>query len=132
MSYRRLFGAWLLLAVAMPINGAFRELVMKPRIPHDTANLVSAALGILLILGITRLVFRVPAETPARHLAAMSVLLVILTVAFETTFGLIEGRTVRELLQHYALWDGELWPIVLLVLAATPVIWRGRVVAPAD
>lgn len=126
MSYRRLLSAWLILAFAMPINGAFRELVMKPRLADPLADAISAALGILIILGITRLIFRIPADAPTARLARMSALLVVLTIAFETTFGLIEGQTLDVLLEHYAIWKGNLWPLVLLVLAATPFLWRGR------
>lgn len=127
MSYSRLLGAWLVLAVAMPLNGVFRELVMKPRIPHGLADIVSAVLGVGLILGITRWIFRIPSETPVRSLAAVSVFLVILTIAFEFSFGLAEGRTVAELLENYAIWRGRLWPIVLATLGATPFLWRGRI-----
>ena len=132
MSFRRLLGAWLVLAIAMPLNGAFRELVLKMRISDPLADTVSAVLGIMLILIITRVIFRIPAETPRAHLVASSVLLVLLTVLFETVFGLIEGQSAQTLLAHYAIWDGEWWPLVLLVLAATPFLWRGRNVAATD
>ena len=66
------------------------------------------------------------------RLATMSLLLVGLTVAFEFTFGLIEGSSARELVANYAFWDGRLWPLVLLTLAATPFIWRGRDKQPID
>ncbi len=126
MSYARLLGAWLLLAVAMPLNGAFRELVMKPRIPHGVADVISAVLGVCLILGITRLIFRIPSDTPTRTLVLVSAALVALTIAFEFTFGLVEGKSAQELLANYALWRGRLWPLVLMTLGATPFLWRGR------
>jgi hypothetical protein len=126
VSYRRLLGAWLVLAFAMPLNGAFRELVMKPRLDAPVAEAVSALLGILIVLGVTRWIFRIPAETSARHLAAVSAVFVLLTVAFETVFALVEGQSLATILDHYAFWKGEWWPLVLLVIAATPFIWRGR------
>jgi len=132
VSYRRLLGAWLILAIAMPFNGAFRELVMKPRLSHPLADAISAGLGILIILGVTRMIFRIPAEMPTARLATMSTLLVVLTVAFETTFGLLEGQSLATLIEHYAIWKGNLWPVVLLVLSATPFLWRGRNVESTD
>ena len=29
----------------------------------------------------------------------------------------------KQLLEHYAIWHGELWPLVLAWLAATPFVW---------
>lgn len=127
MSYLRLLGTWLVLAVAMPLNGALRELVLKQHLAHPTADLISAVLGVLIVLGITRALFRIPADTPTRSLASMSVALVLLTVAFEFTFGLIEGKSWNDLFANYAIWRGRLWPLVLAVLAATPFLWRGAV-----
>lgn len=126
MSYRRLLAAWLLLAVLMPLNGILRELWLKTLLDHRIADAISAGLGIAIILVVTRLVFRIAPSTTSANLWRMSVLLVALTVAFECTFGRLEGKSWSELLSNYALWRGRLWPLVLLTLGATPFIWRGR------
>ncbi len=126
MTYRRLFAAWGVLALAMPLNGAFRELWLKTVMPHGVADVISAVLGITIILLITRGIYRIAPETPMRDLVPMSLLLVGMTVAFELTFGRLEGKSWAELWGNYALWRGRLWPLVLLTLAATPFIWRGR------
>lgn len=47
-----------------------------------------------------------------------------LTVVFELVFGyFIDGKSWRELADAYALWNGSLWPLVLLCLVATPFLW---------
>jgi hypothetical protein len=121
-----LLATWLVLAVAMPLNGIFRELALKRILAASLADVVSAALGALVVLGITRALFRVPADTPTRSLVLMSATLVVLTVAFECAVGLVEGRSWPEIAANYAIWRGRLWPLVLAVLAATPFLWRGR------
>lgn len=126
MSYPRLLLTWLLLAVLMPLNGALREFGLKRLLPDRAAEVLSVVTGAVVILLTTRALFRIPADSPAARLATQAALLVVLTVAYEFAIGLRGGRPFRELLGHYAIWRGELWPVVLVVLAATPFLWRGR------
>lgn len=126
MSYRRLFAAWLLLALLMPLNGALREFGFKPALPTALADLLSAVLGVLIILAVTRAIFRIAPGTPDARLWGMSAVLVLLTVAYEFAAGLLGGQSWREMLANYAIWRGRLWPLVLLTLGLTPFLWRPR------
>ena len=126
MTYSRLLATWCLLAVLMPLNGALREFGLKRVFPVTTSEILSVVTGIAVILITTRLLFRIPRETPTARLIAFSVILVVLTVAYEFAIGLRGGQSMRQLLGHYAIWRGELWPLVLVALAATPFLWRGR------
>lgn len=126
MTWTRLLATWLLLAVLMPVNGAVREFLFKKVMPDGAAEALSVVTGIAIILAVTRGLFRIPAGEPNGRLALMAVTLVALTVAYEFGIGFAGGRSFRELAGHYAVWRGELWPLVLLALAATPWLWRGR------
>ena len=126
MSYTRLLGTWLLLALLMPLNGAVREFGFKRVMPSAAAEVVSVLTGILVILGTTRWLFRVPADATSAQLAPQAAMLVALTVAYEFGIGFAGGRTLAEMLENYAIWRGRLWPLVLIALAATPWLWRGR------
>ncbi len=126
MSYRRLFAAWLLLALLMPLNGALREFGLKPALPAALADALSAVLGVLIILAVTRAIFRIAPGTPDARLWGMSAVLVLLTVAYEFAAGLLGGQSWREMLANYAIWRGRLWPLVLLTLGLTPFLWRPR------
>ena len=54
----------------------------------------------------------------------VSVALVVLTIAFESAMGrYVDHKAWPQLLEHYAIWHGELWPIVLAWLALTPFVW---------
>jgi hypothetical protein len=49
------------------------------------------------------------------QLVALSVALVVVTIAFESVIGrFVDHKSWRQLLDHYAIWKGELWPVVLL------------------
>lgn len=126
MPYPRLLGTWLLLAVLMPLNGALREFALKRVLDAPAAELLSAALGIAIILLVTGAVFRIAASTPDRALWQMSLLLVTLTIKYEIVVGVLGGQTWSEMLANYAIWRGRPWPLVLLTLGLTPFIWRPR------
>ena len=89
------------------------------------ADTLSALIGIALIAAITRIGFRAAAlNAQTRSLVVSSVILVLLTVAFECAIGiLVDHKTWTELAAHYAIWRGELWPIVLAFVACTPFLW---------
>lgn len=126
MTITRVLVTWLILAVLMTANGAFREIVLKSSLDVGVAELISALLGISLILGVTFISFRSPRDYPLASLALMSLLLVGLTVAFEFGLGLIEGKSWSELLANYRFWEGRYWPLVLVTLAVSPFLGRGR------
>ena len=135
MSWSRLFAAWVLLALAMSINGIFREAALKRWMAAGAADIVSAALGAAIILFITRAFFRRLAGQPGGELLKASAVLLILTVAFEFAIGrYVDHKSWAELFANYAIWRGRLWPILLALVALTPFIWgrwfAGR--APVD
>ena len=126
LSLARFTTVWLMMAVAMSMNGIARELLLKRVLNARIADVASAAIGIVLIGLITRLGFRplAGAASTVGQLALVSLALVCLTVAFESAMGrYVDHKTWPQLLEHYAIWHGELWPIVLAWLALTPFAW---------
>jgi hypothetical protein len=127
VSYTRLLLTWLLLAVLMPLNGALREFGFKRWMPDGSAEVLSVVTGIVVILATTRLLFRIPADTPTATLLLQSAILVALTVTYEFAIGLRGGQSLREIAGAYAFWRGETWLLILVTIALTPFLWRGRV-----
>lgn len=124
MSNRRVFASWVLLALLMSANGVFRELVLRRAIGATQADIVSAAMGALIILGATWYLFRPLANRPVAELARVSAIMVALTVAFELIVGrYVDGKSWNELISDYAIWRGRLWPALLLIVALTPFLW---------
>ena len=126
LSIGRIAGVWLAMAVAMSANGVVRETVFKRVMSTGVAGVVSAVLGIVLIGVITKLGFRPLrlVQPTTSQLVGLSLVLVVLTVTFETAMGLlVDRKSWRELLDHYAIWRGELWPIIVVWLAMTPFVW---------
>ena len=126
LSLGRFTTVWLVMAVAMSLNGVARELLLKSVLHGGVADVISAVIGIVLIGFITRFGFRslAAAAVTAGQLALVSIALVFLTIAFESAMGrYVDHKAWPQLLEHYALWHGELWPIVLVWLALTPFAW---------
>ncbi|MEO7086174.1 MAG: hypothetical protein ABI442_09450 [Gemmatimonadaceae bacterium] len=120
----RILGVWALMAVAMSANGVFRELALKRAFVPVVADVISAALGIVLIVWITHWGFQPLAGDSTSQLLFVSMLMLVLTVGFEFTMGrYVDHKTWNELFANYAIWRGRLWPVVLLTLALTPFAW---------
>lgn len=123
MSWSRLFVTWALLAILMSLNGVFRELILRPAL-GDGAPIVSVMLGAAIVVFTTRGMFASAGAPAVSRLAAMSAVLVVLTVAFEFAVGIgVDRKPVSALLANYAFWRGELWPWLLLLVALTPFLW---------
>jgi hypothetical protein len=129
LSIPRLVGYWLLLAVVMSANGIFRELALGPVVGRARADVVSAGLGISMILAVTYRAYRSDAPHWMRgwkelRPAAVSASWLTMTVAFEELFGhYVDGKSWSELAANYALWRGRLWPLVLLTVVLAPFLW---------
>ncbi len=130
MSIPRAILIWCLLAVAMFANGTVRVVALVPLLGDRTAGVLSVATGVAVVLLVTRpFLRRVPGWTSGEPWR-LSLLWLVLTVVFELGLGLVTGKGWSELAGQYAIWRGELWPIVLVAVAAAPFLWaRPRAVA---
>ncbi|WP_336366516.1 hypothetical protein [Marinobacter sp. C2H3] len=103
-------------------NGIIREYLLLPRLGNPTSLLLSGSLLSVLILVVVYL------SLPWLHLRRRHQLWLIgfgwlaLTLAFEATFGVLQGKSWSELARAYTFADGNLWPLVLVVLATAPYI----------
>lgn len=109
----------LLLAVA---NGVLREGVLLPGLGLPAAQILSGLLLSALILGVAYLALpwlqvRGPAQVWAVGFGWLA-----LTLAFEFSFGLWQGKSWPVLLEAYTFRGGNLWPVVLVTTALAPYI----------
>ncbi|HET7551396.1 MAG TPA: hypothetical protein VFK04_08895 [Gemmatimonadaceae bacterium] len=124
MSLARTLGVWLLILPLMVANGIFRETALVPSLGRRPADVASAAIGIAIILLVTMPFLRRTRDRSPGALARVSAIWLVLTVAFEFLFGhYVDGKSWAELAANYAIWRGNLWPIVLASLVLAPFVW---------
>ena len=124
MPARRVLGVWLLLAFVMSLNGVFREAALVPVVKRTAADILSAVLGISIILAVTRPFLRPFYGRPDARPATVAVAWAALTLAFEFLFGhYVDQKSWSELVGNYALWRGKLWPVVFASVIAAPFLW---------
>jgi hypothetical protein len=112
--------AWFVILVLAIGNGLFREAVLIPYLGTVPGMILSGVLlsGIIFFgawLFLPWLATRFPAQR-----IAIGAGWLVLTLVFEFSFGLLEGKTLSGILEAYTFKDGNIWPIVLLVTAASP------------
>ena len=109
----------LFLAIA---NGMLRESVLVPGFGTPTALVLSGLLLSALIIGVAY--FSLPWLHISRPLVLWIVGLgwLVLTLVFEFSFGLWQGKSWSELLEAYTFKGCNLWPVVLAVTALAPYI----------
>jgi hypothetical protein len=126
---RRAVITWLLLLVAMVAAGALRVTLVAPRLSPFGTEVAGAAIGIAVILALTRSFVRSLERPSLGALTGIGMLWLGLTVAFEFGFfHYVGGKSWQTLLEQYDVAKGHLWPFVLAAVALAPFVWarRGR------
>jgi hypothetical protein len=132
MRYSKVVTIWLILAGLMVCNGIFRVAVLIPAVGNAIAQVVSVALGIIIVLAGTRPFLSGQPRMTRRQVLNVSVSWLTLTVAFELLVGWATGRSWPDLLAAYAIWNGALWPLVLMAVVLAPIVWLPRAETPTN
>jgi len=107
----------LILAVA---NGALREKILIPRLGAFAGLASSGLLLSVLILAVAYVSLPWLGTRRPVHLLGVGVGWLVLTLVFEVSFGLWQGKSWPVLLEAYTFRGGNLWPIVLVVTLIAP------------
>ena len=114
---------WLAILVLAIANGALREGLLIPRFGR-TPGLVASGLllsALVLLVAFATLGWIAPASPSLAW--AVGALWLAMTLAFEFGFGgLVQHKPLHELLAAYRFEDGNLWPMVLLVVLVAPAL----------
>lgn len=108
-----------MLAVA---DGALREAILIPQLGTRAGLVLSGALLSSFILAVAYLALPWLATRRAAHLWAVGLGWLALTLVFEFSFGLWQGKSWPVLLAAYTFKGGNIWPVVLGLTALAPSI----------
>ncbi len=113
---------WVGILALATANGVLRESVLVPAFGTPTALVLSGLLLSVLIIGVAYL------SLPWLHISRpfafciVGVGWLVLTLVFEFSFGLWQGKSWFELLGAYTFKGGNIWPVVLAATALAPYI----------
>lgn len=117
-------GVWVLMALVAVINGVLRETVLIPRIGAYPGHVLSTAVLVVVILGITAVYFRrVSVEYRRLELLVIGALWMGLTVGFEFLVGYVENTPVAVTLGQYDVLAGQVWIAVPVTLLVSPLVF---------
>lgn len=117
----RAAAVWLLILVCAVANGALREGVLVPWLGRPAALVLSGLLLSACVLVAAWLLVAWLPRLPARQYSAIGAGWLAATLTFKFGFGrLVQGKAWVELIDAYRFHDGNLWPVVLLVVLVAP------------
>jgi hypothetical protein len=112
---------WLLLIPLAIGNGILRERVLTPALDSSLAQPLSGILLSMLIVLVTWFALPWFGALRARQYAAIGIEWLLLTLLFEFVFGrYVAGKSWHELMAAYDVTTGNLWLLVLVVIAGSP------------
>jgi len=115
-------GIWLIFVAFAILNGAFRNLVLEPKIGKYAGHVISTILLISVILMVTFLFIRKIMDYSKIDLVLIGTTWVLLTIIFEFIFGhYVMGNSWNTLLADYNIFKGRLWSLVLITEFVSPL-----------
>ena len=115
--------SWLALLAVAFLNGALRQLAYPHSLGDFAARQVAAGLGAVAFGLVIWFVLRRWPVTGPRQAWAVGALWAAMTIAFEVALVRGSGRPWQDVVDQYAIWEGSLWPLLVLwVLLAPPAL----------
>jgi hypothetical protein len=112
--------SWLVLLAVAFLNGTVRQLAYPSTLGDFAARQVAAGVGaVALGIAMWLLLRRWPIQRPPQAWATGAIW-AALTVAFEVALVRGGGRPWDDVVAQYALWEGSLWPLLVLWVLVAP------------
>ena len=113
---------WLCLIPVAILNGGLREHLLCPLVGQSWALPLSGLSLSLLIFFVTWTLLPLTGRFRRGECLAVAILWPLLTAAFELLTGLSSGFTLKELAEAYNPSTGNLWLLVILSTAISPIV----------
>lgn len=112
--------AWFVILLLAIANGTLREGVLVPWFGVVAGTATSGGLLAALILVVAWVMQRRQRIAPAAQAWRIGAAWLAATLVFEFGFGIARGVSWETMLAPYTFTNGNLWPLVLLVVLAAP------------
>jgi hypothetical protein len=104
------------------LNGIVRDIFLTPTFGTAAGLVTSGVILSTLILSVAYLSLPWLGARRCVELVGVGVFWVALTLAFEFSFGLWQGKSWHAMFEAYTFSEGNIWPVVLVVTAAAPYL----------
>ncbi|MCF8035419.1 MAG: hypothetical protein K9K62_00975 [Desulfobacteraceae bacterium] len=113
---------WTGILVLAVLNGALREAILVPKLGMAAGLVVSGVLLSALIIVVAYLALPWLGARRTIELLGIGIGWLALTLVFEFSFGLLQGKSWQVMLEAYTFKGGNIWPAVLIVTAIAPYL----------
>lgn len=121
----KIFITWLLFLPVPIINGLLRESWYKEIIGPLAAGQIGCLILSLVFLAYAFISLKKDVfNLKTKQLFLIGFIWLLLTLVFEFGLGLAGGRLWSYMLADYKVWEGKIWPLVLLTVFFSPIIVR--------
>ena len=111
---------WLAIIPLAILNGGLREMVFNPLIGERYAQPLSGVLLCVIIFVLCWIFIPRIGRGTAKTYWIIGFWWIILTILFETCFGLLTGSSLAELIKAYDITTGNLWLLCVLFTGIVP------------
>jgi hypothetical protein len=113
---------WAVILVLAIVNGILRESVLIPGFGTPVALVLSGLLLSALIIGVAYVSLSWLQISRPVQFWLVGFGWLALTLVFEFSFGIWQGKSWPVLLEAYTFKDGNIWPVVLVATAVAPYL----------
>jgi hypothetical protein len=118
----RAIAIWAGILVLAVLNGALREAVIIPKLGTTPGLILSGIVLSTLIFVVAYLSLPWMGSRRPAELVGIGLGWLVLTLIFEFSFGLWQGKSLQVLLEAYTFKDGNIWPVILVVTVLAPYL----------
>ncbi len=124
------FRAWLMEILVAGFNFfVLMNMVYEPRLGALAAHQIGMTTRILVIFAFAYYLLRYVEDYETADLVQVGLMWLALTLVFEWASSLAIGRPVEEILVGWNIWEGYMWPYILLAYLSSSLI-MGTVLRP--
>ena len=113
---------WLSIIPLAILNGGLRDTFITPLIGENFSRPISGFTLCCLIFIVSFIFVPRLGNGVKKIYIQMGILWVLLTIIFETVFGLLQGNNFNEIINAYDLTTGDLWLIVVIFIGFVPYL----------
>ena len=113
---------WLSIIPLAILNGGLRDTFITPLIGENFSRPISGFTLCCLIFIVSFIFVPRLGSGSKKIYIQMGILWILLTIIFETVFGLLQGNNFNEIINAYDLTTGDLWLIVVIFIGFVPYL----------